>query len=272
FTPEQIKELEEQKAEYQQEINRAQKQIKELVQLPQLSIREMKEYLDVKLGRKGPESKQLAEVALRHWQKYLLSRDLPNREINEVDINSFVAQLRRKMNSPYTRANYLGQLVSYFKYAYSKEIAILIQKEKSKADGEIAELKKNTQPLRIRDVKRFYREANHPLKVAIRLLLLEKSIGIDDLGKINVIQEANGKYHFFQEKTEIEIDADTAKMAIPLLKCNKGKLVKGKRRSLADRFQRFSDKLHFEPNITPVDLHKFGRKLHPDDIKEFILT
>ena len=116
------------------------------------------------------------------------------------------------------------------------------------------------------------------MKVAIRLLLLEDLL-IDDLGKITAMQDNSGKYHFFKEKAnvgkieraEIEIDAGTAKIAIPLLRRNRGKLVKGNRRNFAHLFQRWSDKLHFDPNITTIDLRKFGRGLHPDDIRIFVL-
>lgn len=271
FTPEQIEEIEEQEPEYEQEIKRVQKQIKELAQLPPLSIREMREYIEVNLGRKKPELRLLAEVSLRHWQKYLSSRDSPNRIISEVDITSFVSQLNRKVNSPYTRANYLGQLALYSNYAYGKDIAISMQREKSKADYEIAELKKNTLPLRIGVIKKFYRETRPHVKLAIRLLLLENR-KIDDIVKITAMQDSNGKYHFFnKDKKEIEIDAETAKLAVPLLKRNKGKLIKGEKRSLAGLFNDWSEKLHIEPNITPVDLKIFGKRHHPDDIRELVL-
>ena len=271
FTPEQLQELEEEKPKYKQEMERVQKQIKELSELPEISTREMREYLDIKLGHKSVESRLLAEVSLRHWQHYLLTRNVPNRKLDDLDITGFVSQLNKKVNSPYTKANYLFQLVLYFRYAYGAELAVLLSKEKGKADKEIKELKKNALPLRIKVVKRFYRETKPHVRIAIRLLLLE-DIQIDDLVKITAMQDSNGNYHFFNNgRTEIDIDSDTAKLAVPLLHRNKGKLIKGGRRSLHALFQSWSEKLHFEPNITPMNLRIFGKNHHPDDIRDFIL-
>jgi hypothetical protein len=198
---------------------------------------------------------------------------MPSRDIGEIDINSFVAQLRRSVNSPSTVANYLGQLVLYFRYAYGEKISELIKKEKDKADKEATALKKNAFPLRIKVVKTFYSKARPHVKLAIRLLLLE-DWKVEDLLKITALQDINGKYHFFKDKERIEIDNETAKLAVSLLGRNKGKLIRGEgksHRSLDSVFQDWSKKLHIEPNITPNKLQIFARTLHPDDIREYIL-
>jgi hypothetical protein len=270
YTEEEIKEFEQQKPIVEQEVVRIQKQIKQLDELPPLTIKGMKEYVNIKLKLKNPESKQSAEISLRHWQKYILSKDPQNRELSEVDINNFVAYLEGKVNSPYTIANYLGQLVAYSKYAYGKDITLLMQKEKHKADREVAKLKKNALPLRIKVVKRFYDRTKPYVKLPIRLLLLENR-QIRDIVKITAMQDISKNYHFYdKDKKEIKIDPETAKLAITLLVRNNNKLIRGNRRSLAGLFSDWSEKLHIEPNITPVDLRTFGKNHHPDDIREYV--
>jgi hypothetical protein len=271
LTEDEIKEFELQKPIVEKEVVKIQKQIKQLDELPPLTIKGMKEYINIKLKRKSVESKQLAEVSLRHWQKYLMNKDPPNREINEVDINNFVAYLEDTGKSPYTRANYLGQLVAYSKYAYGNDITLLMQAEKNKADKEVAELKKNASPLRIKVVKRFYDKTKPHVKLPIRLLLLENK-KVDDITKITAMQDSKTRnYHFYDKnKTEIEIDPETAKLAVTLLERNNDKLVRGGRRSLSGLFSDWSEKLQLEPNITPMDLRTFGKNHHPADIKEYI--
>lgn len=278
FTPEQLEEMEEWKPKYQQELERLQKQIKELSQLPELSTREMREYVDYKLGAKSDESRLLAEFSLRHWQKFLLSRDMPNREISEVDVNSFIAQLSRTANSPHTRSGYLGQLIGYFKYAYKNEnFTSKLKEAKEKADKEIDEMKKNALPLRIGVVKRFYAQAHPAVKVAIRLILLEcarDKMEIYDLENISWIQDKNGKYHFLLKKADKEerIDLDEKTSELITAQLNKKEKLALSQRNINGRFETLSRKLRLKKTLTAIDLIKFGRNLHPDDIKELILT
>ena len=157
FTQEEIKALEQKRPILEEEVGKIQKQIKQLDELPPLTIREMVEYISIKLGGKSPELRFLAEVSLRHWQKFLFSRDMHNREVTEIDVNSFISRLNQTVKSPYTRAGYLGQLVAYFQYAYihDKNLAIKLKEAKKNANKEVDEMKKNALPLRIDTVRRF---------------------------------------------------------------------------------------------------------------------
>jgi hypothetical protein len=270
LTPE-LKAYEEEIPKYEQKTVELKKLVDEYSKLPEISTREISEYLEVRFGNKKPESKALAEIALRHWQSYLLTRDNTNREIDDKDIFRFISQLKKKVNAT-TRSNYLGQLVPYFKHAYNDALAKSLQQEKAKSDKEKNEKKKNSLPLRVNDIKLFYQKGKLAEKIAIRLLLLE-DIPIKKLGKICAVQYVNGQYHFLSDdKKEIQINSETANLAIPLIQKNKNdKLLNWEdSRNLADRFQKLSEKLNIEPNITPMDLRKFGKNHHPDDLKDLL--
>lgn len=240
-------------------------------QLPEIKTREMIDYLDRFFAHKKPDLRQLAEVSLKHWQQYILSRDNLTSDIEAKDITRFVSQLTKKVDSPRTISNYLGQLVSYFKHAYNSDLAECMRQEKRKFDKEIAVAEKSSVPMRRADVKLLYKHADLPDKIVIRLLLLEK-IPIGKFGKINVIHESDGQYHFNDGKQLISIDEETAKIAIPLVEKNKNKrLLKFEKRHLDSRIHDLCKKVGLPNEVKPIDLRIFGKNQHPDDLRELLL-
>jgi hypothetical protein len=219
------------KEKYEKKRVELKKTVDEYSKLPKSMPREMNDYLEVKFAD-TPNLKMLAEVALRHWYQYLRTRDNTNTEIEDKDVFRFITQLKKKVNAT-TRSNYLGQLVPYFKHAYGDSIAQTLQKEKLISDKEKIEIKKNFLPLRIRDVKLFYQKAKLPVKIAVRILLLE-DIPVEKLSELYFVQYFGGEYHFQitldEIKREVQINAETVNLAIPLLQKSKnGKLFRMER-------------------------------------------
>jgi len=267
------KEFEMEKPEYEKKREELNKELlREQAALPEIKIADMKNYLDRFFGHKKPELRQLAEVSLKHWQSYLLSLDNPYRPLETKDITRFVSQLNKKLGSPRTVSNYLGQLVLYFKHTYNEELTNAIKRELKVFDKEIAKAEKNKLPIRVSEVQTLYRAAILPDKVAIRLLLFE-NIPITKLGKIYFFEELNGKYHFSVNKEEKSLNEETIKIAKPLLKEVKGdnkRLLDFGDRQLDQHFYDLCIELGMINKITPMDLRKFGKNHHPDDLTEWL--
>ena len=109
----------------------------------------MRDFLDRHFAHKKADLNKLAEISLRHWQKYILSRENSSGDIEIRDITRYVSNLSKK-ESTRTISHYLGQLVVYFKHENKKDLAFYTNQEKKKFDKEIAKAEKNHIPMRIK--------------------------------------------------------------------------------------------------------------------------
>jgi hypothetical protein len=274
-----IKAYEVEKPKYEKKKEELKKMLKRESELPEITGRGMRDYLDRVYAHSKPSSKELAEISLRHWQHYILSRENPNSDIEIRDITRFVSNLSRK-ELPKTVVNYLGQIVSYFEHENEKELANQMKSEKLKFDKELAIAKKNVEPMRVKDVIRLYQSTSlrdkvlKKDKILIRLLLLEKHIPVRSLGKIFVRQDSKGSYDFHNEGKIISINEETVKIAKPLIERNISKgdnrLVCMCSRRISERIHDSAEKLSFSDKVNPMVLRKFGKVHRQDELIEWL--
>ena len=271
--PSEIKGYEVEKPKYEKKKEELRKMLKRQSELPVITARGIRDYLDRVYAHSKPSSKKLAEISLRHWQQYILSRENPSSDIEIRDITRFVSNLSKK-ELPKTVSNYLGQIVSYFEHENEKELANKMKSEKLKFDKEIAIAKKNAEPMRVKDVIRLYQSASLKDKILIRLLLLEKLIAVRSLGKIFVRQDSKGSYDFHNDGKIISINEETVKIAKPLIEKNilsgDNRLLCISSRQIEGRIHNSAEKIGLSDNVTPKDLRKFGKDHRQDELIEWL--
>jgi hypothetical protein len=242
-------------------------------ELPEISIREIKDYLDANFTETPTEKlarKRLAESALKNWQFYLLSRGSTG-EIKTRDITRFISSLRNRDVSASTISNYLGQLFAYFKHENEQELADFANKQKKEFQAMVS---KKYMPMRFRDLKTLYNNSELEDKLLLRLLLLE-TIPLNKLPKIQVVKESDGKYYFNDGKQVITINKETVKIAEPLIEKNRSKNSKRllsykSYRTINERIQRLAEAVNAEYKIYAKNLRKFGSYVHKDDLLEWL--
>lgn len=272
-----IKSYETEKPNYDKKKEELRKQLlKEEVELPKIKMRAMSDYLDTVYGNKKDESKKLAEVSLRHWQQYLLLRENPNQDVGIRDITRFISSLKNQGKSSSTIADYLGQLATYFYHENQEDFADYAKEQGKQFQKITKKDSKNLMPIRVQELKKLYQSSELEDKVLIRLLLFE-TIPIDNLAKIFVIQDSNGRYHFNDgEKNMINLDEETVKVAVPLIQSNDSKndnklLSFQSGRTIETHIAELSKKIGGE-RIYAKTLRKFGRNIHHDDLIEWLST
>ena len=268
-----IKAYEEEKPKYEKKKKELKKLLKDESELPEITTDKMRVYLDIHLASKGPESKKLADISLRHWQKYLSSREDPNRDIKIEDVTRYISNLQKK-ESIRTTSSYLGQLENYFGYQQpKKELADYVTQKMKELAKEIVKIEKNFVPMRHREISGLYQRASLVDKILIRLLLLEK-LPISGLGKISVRKYSNGEYEFSIGKEKISINEETVKIAKPLIEKNikksGNKLLRISTRQIQKRIHTAGEKINLPYKVSPKDLRRFGKNHHPNDLMEIL--
>lgn len=268
-----IKAYEEEKPKYEKKKKELKKLLKDELELPEIITDKMRVYLDVHLASKGPEIQKLADISLRHWQKYLLSWEGPNRVIKIEDVTRYISNLQKKV-SIRTTSSYLGQLENYFGYQpKKKELADYVNKKMKELAKEIVKIEKNFVPMRHRDISGLYQRASLADKILIRLLLLEK-LPIRCLEEISVRQYSNGEYEFSIGKEKISINEETIKIAKPRIEKNikksDNKLLGFSTRQIQKRIRTAGEKINLLYKVSPKDLRRFGKNHHPADLMEIL--
>jgi Flp pilus assembly protein CpaB len=173
-----------------------------------------------------------------------------------------------------TAAYYLGFLVAYLKHENREDLANYANNKKKEFVKKFREADKKVKSIPIKDVVTLYKSAPLIGKIMIRLLLLE-NLPIKSLEKISFIQTSEGNYQFNIDGNIINsINEETIRLAEPIIKEN---ILKGDKRLLAivsrtieENIQGYAKKISLSNKLTPRDLRKFGRNLHPDDLKEML--
>ncbi len=264
-----IKNYKVEKTKYKKKKQELTRLIKGTINLPEIKTSSMRDYLETVCSDQSSALRNLAEISLRHWQKYLLSRDNPNSEIGIKDLTRFISNLRNNQATPITVANYLGQLVGYFNHESRQDLADFATDRKKMLQKQG---KKKIVPIRVKDLMSLYRMSDTEDKVLMRLLLFG-DIPIGSLGKIVVSKENSGKLNFRVGSEFYRVDETTIKIAEPLMSNNNSNLLSfTSDRQVAAHIHDLAQKLNVDYTIQAKTLRMFGKHINSEDLNEWLLT
>lgn len=98
-----LRAYQEEKTKYEKKKKELRKLLREESDLPEIKSGEVRDFLDRHYAHKKADLKKLAEISLRHWQQYILSRENPSRDIEIRDITRYVSLifLRKKVRGQF---------------------------------------------------------------------------------------------------------------------------------------------------------------------------
>jgi predicted transcriptional regulator len=194
-----------------------------------------------------------------------------NHNVTEKDIDRFISLLEvTREQKANTISSYLGQLIPFFYRQNLKEVAELAKEQKN-IFAQKARFENKYYPIPSKDLKDLYSRASKTGKVLIHLLLFEKM----KILKIPAIHSKEDGYLYDGEDKRLHF---TTKATTEVVKTflesdeNKNERLFTEIRQLDLYFEELTKPMKRSYPITAMNLRKFSRYIHKDDLIEWLAS